>query len=64
MRRDWGSEPPATNTVSIHASVKDATSVYRGGDFCNNVSIHASVKDATIRQRDGMVEIGFQSTHL
>ena len=25
MRRGWGSDPFATNTVSIHASVKDAT---------------------------------------
>ena len=34
-------------TVSIHASVKDATKSYTGADHPNGVSIHASVKDAT-----------------
>ena len=35
--------------VSIHASVKDATSVYADDVPDSDVSIHASVKDATIR---------------
>ena len=34
-------------TVSIHASVKDATYWYVQSDFTFSVSIHASVKDAT-----------------
>ena len=34
--------------VSIHASVKDATSVVGGSDEDIAVSIHASVKDATL----------------
>ena len=33
--------------VSIHASVKDATSPFVPGQVAYNVSIHASVKDAT-----------------
>ena len=34
-------------TVSIHASVKDATAVMYGNLLVTKVSIHASVKDAT-----------------
>ena len=34
-------------TVSIHASVKDATALIYYNDSQINVSIHASVKDAT-----------------
>ena len=37
----------ADNTVSIHASVKDATSLRNFIMFRSFVSIHASVKDAT-----------------
>ena len=35
-------------TVSIHASVKDATSYGKKISGCFKVSIHASVKDATL----------------
>ena len=50
--------------VSIHASVKDATSEYKAFGFTTAVSIHASVKDATLRfsSEGGVGE--FQSTHL
>ena len=34
--------------VSIHASVKDATGIYRSDYNIPQVSIHASVKDATL----------------
>ena len=50
--------------VSIHASVKDATSDIKTLGFIPNVSIHASVKDAT-RQPQILATMGkFQSTHL
>ena len=39
---------PASPDVSIHASVKDATSRHRTGERGKYVSIHASVKDATL----------------
>ena len=39
----YGTEP-----VSIHASVKDATTGYAEDGYPIGVSIHASVKDATI----------------
>ena len=35
--------------VSIHASVKDATTYRERLDSFNPVSIHASVKDATVK---------------
>ena len=38
-------------TVSIHASVKDATISAEMPDATINVSIHASVKDATVGYR-------------
>ena len=50
--------------VSIHASVKDATTV---SGTCNNgltVSIHASVKDATRFDVNVRYDALFQSTHL
>ena len=46
-------------SVSIHASVKDAT-ISSGLDFrLINVSIHASVKDATIINRITAPDSGF-----
>ena len=51
-------------TVSIHASVKDATATgvkIRGYVV---VSIHASVKDATTFTTDDTRATRFQSTHL
>ena len=51
-------------TVSIHASVKDATSDGSISVFCDEVSIHASVKDATYKKRGLISRLMFQSTHL
>ena len=51
-------------SVSIHASVKDATYT---DEFCNplkRVSIHASVKDATLLFLALLSVLVFQSTHL
>ena len=50
--------------VSIHASVKDATSVYAYDVSYPDVSIHASVKDATGTFRVKWTGSLFQSTHL
>ena len=58
---------PATSaggTVSIHASVKDATSFTDNNLFFILVSIHASVKDATAEVQSYSVVTWFQSTHL
>ena len=41
------SNSSSTQVVSIHASVKDATTEYPDGSGIVGVSIHASVKDAT-----------------
>ena len=52
-------------SVSIHASVKDATLNNRRFDLECEVSIHASVKDATqsTASLDKAYKL-FQSTHL
>ena len=50
--------------VSIHASVKDATSDIALIIHSPNVSIHASVKDATVYQIVNVIDSQFQSTHL
>ena len=52
------------NPVSIHASVKDATSLRNFIMFRSFVSIHASVKDATAAYAKTLAETKFQSTHL
>ena len=50
--------------VSIHASVKDATTIDARTLTNKNVSIHASVKDATnVNAYQRYLEL-FQSTHL
>ena len=50
------------NRVSIHASVKDATTYRERLDSFNPVSIHASVKDAT--DEDGNAyKVDFVSIH-
>ena len=54
----------ADNTVSIHASVKDATIEIDDSYFRSRVSIHASVKDATITSIHCHTLQMFQSTHL
>ena len=46
-------------TVSIHASVKDATSVHAYDVPYPDVSIHASVKDATCTPYSGDLLVGF-----
>ena len=51
-------------TVSIHASVKDATSVHAYDVPYPDVSIHASVKDATNQNVSDLRSYQFQSTHL
>ena len=52
-------------SVSIHASVKDATNAYKIDFESNGVSIHASVKDATQAAEMPTSNITrFQSTHL
>ena len=48
--------------VSIHASVKDATSLLHGRHGAVLVSIHASVKDATQRVWLSRPSATFQST--
>ena len=50
--------------VSIHASVKDATTGYAEDGYPIGVSIHASVKDATLKFRLILSALTFQSTHL
>ena len=58
---------PATSaggTVSIHASVKDATIARFWRLLAPIVSIHASVKDATSNISGSASIGGFQSTHL
>ena len=50
--------------VSIHASVKDATTVNAYLSMVNVVSIHASVKDATSQYHQETEANQFQSTHL
>ena len=50
--------------VSIHASVKDATSQTGRLRQSGNVSIHASVKDATTNLWAYKKAFQFQSTHL
>ena len=51
--------------VSIHASVKDATTYRERLDSFNPVSIHASVKDATQSVIFvTLLHYLFQSTHL
>ena len=47
MRRRLHFPGVPTDAVSIHASVKDATTYRERLDSFNPVSIHASVKDAT-----------------
>ena len=47
MRLYANDVPDSDKNVSIHASVKDATSDGSISVFCDEVSIHASVKDAT-----------------
>ena len=44
-----GSNALHSSCVSIHASVKDATTIFSGNIAKARVSIHASVKDATTR---------------
>ena len=51
-------------SVSIHASVKDATLTYNPEHLPKNVSIHASVKDATYNDPSAVMARLFQSTHL
>ena len=52
-------------SVSIHASVKDATFLLCVQIKAYTVSIHASVKDATtIKDKRIIASITFQSTHL
>ena len=52
-------------TVSIHASVKDATAAILNNRRFDLVSIHASVKDATSpRRKTQRYYHQFQSTHL
>ena len=51
-------------SVSIHASVKDATTALFGTIDRVGVSIHASVKDATRKRMRKLVLGLFQSTHL
>ena len=50
--------------VSIHASVKDATTFNFHNQKGTLVSIHASVKDATNMSVALILSRGFQSTHL
>ena len=50
--------------VSIHASVKDATTALFGTIERIGVSIHASVKDATLVLLIFVLIRLFQSTHL
>ena len=47
MRLGFAGDCPCLVGVSIHASVKDATTYRERLDSFNPVSIHASVKDAT-----------------
>ena len=49
-------------SVSIHASVKDATNPRQETYFRHHVSIHASVKDATSPNVKNFSEPMFQST--
>ena len=51
-------------SVSIHASVKDATIIKDKEITEKIVSIHASVKDATLKYRLILSAPMFQSTHL
>ena len=51
MRRYANNERANLANVSIHASVKDATTYRERLDSFNPVSIHASVKDATSEPR-------------
>ena len=53
-----------SDTVSIHASVKDATYNPQRRDPLRLVSIHASVKDATMASAAVTLSLPFQSTHL
>ena len=48
MRPDWCADNVVYGSVSIHASVKDATGADLKAVCKALVSIHASVKDATI----------------
>ena len=50
MRLEVLSHLPTFLSVSIHASVKDATNVTLVSNERSDVSIHASVKDATENQ--------------
>ena len=52
------------NSVSIHASVKDATFTLNSRRAYPKVSIHASVKDATYYIDTFFDMDEFQSTHL
>ena len=64
MRRAFSGIGAKKRQVSIHASVKDATSPIQKRLLLIGVSIHASVKDATLdieKSKGGSV---FQSTHL
>ena len=51
-------------SVSIHASVKDATKKTYNRWITSEVSIHASVKDATEVTSLNIDNFVFQSTHL
>ena len=51
-------------SVSIHASVKDATRIIYSTSPTPVVSIHASVKDATYNNPSAVMKRLFQSTHL
>ena len=55
---------PDGSFVSIHASVKDATSSGHNHFYQTKVSIHASVKDATLIMFRNIFIVLFQSTHL
>ena len=64
MRHGDGFSKGNSDLVSIHASVKDATSLTFSFLSDNPVSIHASVKDATSIVPRSLHFQQFQSTHL
>ena len=64
MRRKANALATRAIMVSIHASVKDATTKNIKADTSKKVSIHASVKDATFVMLMLISVILFQSTHL
>ncbi len=65
MRLLGGGRMPISVSVSIHASVKDATiGSNNSAGIIESVSIHASVKDATKDAVTFPTVFLFQSTHL